>query len=190
MDRIIVLMGPSMVGKTTIAKNISNKLGVNKISTDTLCHNHTYHNDDEEEVIELFDDLRKYVIDANVKIVDIGSNTIENCGKKELDYLKKCLTIDGKEPIFYVLLPHENNNVSFSFLSLIAKKLHIHQKEVIDSLKESLTTDSFTYLKPKVIYTLKDYKKPLIFTTNSYYKHLENLSNNLIKDISLIKKQK
>lgn len=180
MDNLIVFIGPSMVGKTTLANNLRDRLGLNKISTDVLCHMHNYH---PEDSIELFDDLRKYVLEEKVKIVDIGSNTIESCTKEEIDYLINSLTFNGLQPKFYLILPHENKNVSYSFLANMAKTLKVNSKEVLYSVKESLTTENFKLLNPETIYTLKNYKLPLFNKSKNYKKHLDNISKDLIESI-------
>jgi len=186
MKGLIVFIGPSMVGKTTFARNISDNLGVKKISTDTLCHHHNYH---PEDSIELFDDLRKYILEENVSIVDIGSNTIESCTKEEIEYLVKSLSIDGNLPNFYLLLPHKNNNISFTFLSSMAKTLKVYDKNVINSISESLTTENFKSLNPKIIYTLENYKQPLFNKSKNYKKHLDKLSKSLIESIKFSSSQ-
>ena len=84
-------------------------------------------------------------------------------------------------------MPTKDNNLNLSFLSIVAKKIHVYDDRVINSIKESLESESFYYLKPKIIYTLKNYNKPIIFTTKSYQEHLKNISNELTKEIRLLK---
>lgn len=191
MDRIIVFIGPSLVGKTTVSKRLSICLKTNKISTDTLCLHHTYHQDDPEESIELFDDLKRYIDQNNVRIVDIGSNTIESCSHKELDYLKKVLTINEKEPAFYLLLPSQNDDISFQYLSKVAKKLYGNNPEIQLSLKTSLSSPAYKYLNPTIIHTLEGYKPPLLFQKNAYVSHLETrVSDTIINDFVIKKNLK
>ena len=173
MDRVVAFIGPSMVGKTTVAKRISLLTRESMVSTDALCLNHTYHTDDPEESIELFDDLKEYMTENNAKIVDIGANTIEMCGKRELDYLVKTLTINDKAPIFYLLLPSEDRNKSFEFLTKVSKKIYGSQPNIVTSIYGSLLSPAYRMLNPEIITTLKGYKKYLCTGKNSYVKHLE-----------------
>jgi adenylate kinase family enzyme len=173
MDRIVAFIGPSMVGKTTVAKRLSLLTREKVISTDSLCLNHTYHIDDPEESIELFDDLKEYIDSNGTKIVDIGANTIEMCGKRELDYLQKVLTINDKKPVFYLLLPSSDYNKSFDFLSKTSKKIYGTNPDIISSLSASLLSPVYSMLNPNIIITLKDYKKTLCSGRNTYTKHLE-----------------
>jgi len=188
MDRIIVFIGPSLVGKTTVSRRLALLLNQKKISTDSLCLNHTYHQDDPEETIELFDDLKEYIIQHNVRIVDIGANTIETCGAKELDYLKKVLTVEGNEPIFYLLLPSKDNNTSFQYLSKVGKKLYGERPDLQISIKQSLLASSYRYLNPTVFYTLEGYKQPIFSQKNAYVRHLElSITDKILHDFILKK---
>lgn len=181
MRGITVFIGPSMVGKTTIAKDISRALGEDKISTDVLCHNHTYY---KEDSIDLFDDLKDYMKWRKVTIVDIGSNTIESCTEEELKYLVDTLTINGVPPKFYLVLPHENKNISYGFLKGMAGLLKCGKHPaVLASLAQSLTTNNYKLLNPEIIYTLKGYKKPLFNRTKHYQNHLHKLSRDIIEDL-------
>jgi len=180
MKGLIVFIGPSMVGKTTFANNLRDNLRLNKISTDTLCHHHNYHN---EDAIELFDDLKNYVLKEKIDIVDIGSNTIENCSKTEIEYLIKSLTINDCPPKFYLLLPHQNSSISYSFLANMAKALKINTPEVLSSINETLTSHNLELLNPEIIYTIENYKQPLFNKSGNYKKHLDILSKQLIEKI-------
>ena len=184
MDRIVAFIGPSMVGKTTVAKRLAMLIGEKSISTDTLCSMHSYHTDSAEESIELFDDLRDYVLDNNVKIVDIGANTIEHCGSAELKYLKKSLTINGNEPVFYYLLPSKSPFRSYDFLSRTAKKIYGENKIIDTSLKSSLHTFAYVYLNATTIYTLENYKRGLCTKKNTYKTHLEwTVTDTVLNDL-------
>ena len=65
---------------------------------------------------------------------------------KELDYLKKVLTINEKEPAFYLLLPSQNDDISFQYLSKVAKKLYGNNPEIQLSLKTSLLSKKLSIL--------------------------------------------
>ena len=188
MNRVVAFIGPSLVGKTTVAKRIAYLRGEKIVSTDSLCMHHTYHNDDPNESIELFDDLREYMDANNIRIVDIGSNTIENCSMKELDYLKKVLTVNGNEPIFYLLLPSENKDISHEFLSTMAKKLYKNQPDIQKSIELSLLTSAYEYLSPRVVHTLQGYKKTLFSGRNSYSQHLEWFVSDVVLNDLIINK--
>ena len=135
MDRIVAFVGPSMVGKSTVSKRLAMLLNQKSVSTDSICLTHSYHADNAEESIELFDDLRDYIRENNIKIVDIGANTIEHCGPTELRYLKKVLTINGNDPIFYYLVPSKSTFKSYEFLSKTAKKIYGENKIIESSLR-------------------------------------------------------
>ena len=182
-ENIIVFMGPTLVGKSTIAKRLALLLNENFVNTDTLCLNHSYHEDD---AIELFDDLKDYVNAKQAKVIEIGSNTIETCTKEELDYLIKVLTINGKLPTFYLVLPHKNNNASFKFLYNMAKSLDLHKdSSVIDSLNDSLTTPCLNYLNPTIIETLADFKQPSLNKLKRYPKHLEKIAKDIYLSLQI-----
>ena len=179
LEKIIAFIGPSMVGKTTVSTMLAHKLNEQKISSDTFCKLHTYHSDTPEETLELFDHIQN----NNVRIVDIGSNTIEDCSDDELKYIINSLTINGNPPEFYLLLPSKDLYKSYTFLEKTAKKLSINTPEVITSIRESLTCDNFKKLQHTTIYTLDNYKKPILAsTTTSYKNHLNSIANKISEE--------
>jgi len=190
LDKIIAFIGPSMVGKTTISKELAYDLNEEKISTDTFCKLHTYHSDTPEETLELFDHLKEYIYKNNVRIVDIGSNTIEDCTDDELKYIENALTINGNSPDFYLLLPTKDIYESYTFLEKSAKRLSYNTPEVLRSIRESLKCESFKKLRPTTIYTLDDYKKPFFkSTTTSYQNHLKTIANFISQQYKVTEKQ-
>lgn len=190
LDKIIAFIGPSMVGKTTISKTLAYYLNEEKISSDTFCRLHTYHSDTPEETLELFDHLKEYIQKNNVRIVDIGGNTIEDCSDNELKYIIKTLTINGNPPDFYLLLPSKDKYESYNFLVKTAKKLSCHTPELINSIQESLTCNNFQKLKPTTIYTLNDYKKPFFMSsTQSYKNHLNMIAKSIAQKYIISEKQ-
>jgi len=189
LDKIIAFIGPSMVGKTTISKALAYNLNEEKISTDTFCKLHTYHSDSSEETLELFDHLKEYIQKNNVRIVDIGSNTIEDCSDDELKYIEKTLTINGNPPDFYLLLPSKDLYESYIFLEKTSKKLSYYTPEVLRSVRVSLKCKSFQKLRPTTIYTLEDYKKPFFkSSTTTYQNHLKNIAKSIAEQYKVSEK--
>ncbi len=182
LNRIIVFIGPTMVGKTTVSKNLALKLGVEKFSTDSLCAYHRYYEGHAEE-INLFTEIKEWVLKNNIKILDIGGNTIEHCNDETLKFLVDALTINGNPPVFYLLRPTKSFSSSYKFLQSVAIKIHNYNNHVLQIISEGLANKVYHKLNPKVIYTLNSLNPSLAFSTKAYCKNLIKISETLAEEI-------
>lgn len=189
----IVFVGASFVGKTTISKEVARRLGKNYISTDALCHNHTYHEGEQREFI---DDLKDWMDnglrlgDADCHIIDVGSNTILDYSDEDLDYFKKAI---GEDAIIYHLRPFHDAQKSFDFLIREFKAAdktmrdgNVRFEMVAQSLCYDLTTKVYPKLATKTIYTAENLTRKRLFRSQERKDYLEQLgfiSQTIVKEL-------
>ena len=108
----IILIGPPTVGKSTVAEEISKKLGIEYVKLDKLQEDFGHGDGKEFELVKLVtsEDFEKY---ETPSILDFGGGHVYNDGVKELleEY-----------PNVILLMPSLNDQKSKDFLRFSAKK--------------------------------------------------------------------
>ena len=91
--------------------------------------------------MEVFDELKNRIDETGARVVELGTNVIEGCSQKELDHLKKVLTVNEQDPVFYLILPSHDFKKKYNFLYNKPLFLRFFLKSVLilESIFPSLT---------------------------------------------------
>ena len=181
LDRLIILVGPTLVGKTAIAKNLASILGVEQINTEGLCEGYNYI--DKEDGEALIKTMKKWIESRNISILDLSGNVAELCLRETVEDMYNKLTINNNPPEIYMILPDKNKDKSLSFLVSMAKKLKMDEDSILRDVVQSLMTPNFNNLKVNPVYTLSGVKFPKLMSKSSYLSHLNTVSENLAEEI-------
>lgn len=174
MNKIIALLGPELIGKSTVADRIAEYTSEKVIRTKDFSYAYPFYTCAPEESMEIFDQLKTQIDETGARIIEIETNIIEACSQKELDYLKKILTVEGNEPSFYLLLPSEDFGKSYRFLFGICNKTYGFVPGLMTHVTTSLVNPAYNMLEPKKLYTLDGYKKPLFNAQGAYIRNLDH----------------
>ncbi len=108
---IILLIGPSGVGKSTVAKTLEEKLGLKRVSFDSLLIYHGLYDLTNNDIIEFLDQT----IYDGYNLIDIGGNTLTDFTVTEQKKLIETLDKHGDYSIYY-LKPYKDDKKSLKFL--------------------------------------------------------------------------
>ena len=108
---IILLIGPSGVGKSTVAKTLEEKLGLKRVSFDSLLIYHGLYDLTNNDIIEFLDQT----IYDGYNLIDIGGNTLTDFTVTEQKRLIETLDKHGDYSIYY-LKPYKDDKKSLKFL--------------------------------------------------------------------------
>ena len=108
---IILLIGPSDVGKSTVAKTLEEKLGLKRVSFDSLLIYHGLYDLTNNDIIEFLDQT----IYDGYNLIDIGGNTLTDFTVTEQKKLIETLDKHGDYSIYY-LKPYKDDKKSLKFL--------------------------------------------------------------------------
>lgn len=108
---IILLIGPSGVGKSTVAKTLEEKLGLKRVSFDSLLVYHGLYDLTNNDIIEF---LEQTIYDG-YNLIDIGGNTLTDFTVTEQKRLIETLDKHGDYSIYY-LKPYKDDKKSLKFL--------------------------------------------------------------------------
>ena len=108
---IILLIGPSDVGKSTVAKTLEEKLGLKRVSFDSLLVYHGLYDLTNNDIIEF---LEQTIYDE-YNLIDIGGNTLTDFTVTEQKRLIETLDKHGDYSIYY-LKPYKDDKKSLKFL--------------------------------------------------------------------------
>ena len=108
---IILLIGPSDVGKSTVAKTLEEKLGLKRVSFDSLLVYHGLYDLTNNDIIEF---LEQTIYDE-YNLIDIGGNTLTDFTVIEQKRLIETLDKHGDYSIYY-LKPYKDDKKSLKFL--------------------------------------------------------------------------
>lgn len=108
---IILLIGPSDVGKSTVAKTLEEKLGLKRVSFDSLLVYHGLYDLTNNDIIEF---LEQTIYDG-YNLIDIGGNTLTDFTVTEQKRLIETLDKHGDYSIYY-LKPYKDDKKSLKFL--------------------------------------------------------------------------
>ena len=108
---IILLIGPSGVGKSTVAKTLEEKLGLKRVSFDSLLVYHGLYDLTNNDIIEFLDQT----IYDGYNLIDIGGNTLTDFTVTEQKKLIETLDKHGDYSIYY-LKPYKDDKKSLKFL--------------------------------------------------------------------------
>lgn len=108
---IILLIGPSDVGKSTVAKTLEEKLGLKRVSFDSLLVYHGLYDLTNNDIIEF---LEQTIYDG-YNLIDIGGNTLTDFTVIEQKRLIETLDKHGDYSIYY-LKPYKDDKKSLKFL--------------------------------------------------------------------------
>lgn len=108
---IILLIGPSGVGKSTVAKTLEEKLGLKRVSFDSLLIYHGLYDLTNNDIIEF---LEQTIYDG-YNLIDIGGNTLTDFTVTEQKKLIETLDKHGDYSIYY-LKPYKDDKKSLKFL--------------------------------------------------------------------------
>lgn len=108
---IILLIGPSDVGKSTVAKTLEEKLGLKRVSFDSLLVYHGLYDLTNNDIIEFLDQT----IYDGYNLIDIGGNTLTDFTVTEQKKLIETLDKHGDYSIYY-LKPYKDDKKSLKFL--------------------------------------------------------------------------
>lgn len=170
---IILLIGPSGVGKSSVAKTLEKELGLKNISFDSVLSYHGLCDLTNNDVIEFVEQ----VIEDGYNLIDIGGNTLTDFSVTDRERLYKVLEKYGDYSIFY-LKPYKDDKKSLKFLYKMTLSTFNNPKEkarfkkiMADDIAcsyvyENLKTDPTIYtaeIKNETFKTVKfkDYKKYL-----------------------------
>ena len=138
MNKIIVFIGPNYVGKTYLTKALARRLDVNYASSNNSFLNKEY---SASSATNDIDNLRTYVIDNDVKIIDFNTN-IENFDDDDLAYLKNSFLKNDITLVFVYLQPFENKVLSYYALSRFANPQNDAQRaKILNSLNSGVYED-------------------------------------------------
>ena len=185
---IIIFIGPSYSGKSTISKHISQRLSLSRLNFDSLLHNHNVYDGDEDELLDMLEES----IQEGYKIIDIGGNTLTTLSKEQIERFKQ---IVGETAIIYHIRPLENSKLSYKFLcSRVDKENSNNQTYVIQQknvIKKDCESDIYYRLQTHpTILTLDNIKSNFIKThlykfisDKTYLELLHDISSNLLQDV-------
>ena len=108
---IILLIGPSDVGKSTVAKTLEEKLGLKRVSFDSLLVYLGLYDLTNNDIIEF---LEQTIYDG-YNLIDIGGNTLTDFTVTEQKRLIETLDKHGDYSIYY-LKPYKDDKKSLKFL--------------------------------------------------------------------------
>ena len=108
---IILLIGPSGVGKSTVAKTLEEKLGLKRVSFDSLLVYLGLYDLTNNDIIEF---LEQTIYDE-YNLIDIGGNTLTDFTVTEQKRLIETLDKHGDYSIYY-LKPYKDDKKSLKFL--------------------------------------------------------------------------
>ena len=108
---IILLIGPSGVGKSTVAKTLEEKLGLKRVSFDSLLVYLGLYDLTNNDIIEF---LEQTIYDG-YNLIDIGGNTLTDFTVTEQKRLIETLDKHGDYSIYY-LKPYKDDKKSLKFL--------------------------------------------------------------------------
>lgn len=108
---IILLIGPSDVGKSTVAKTLEEKLGLKRVSFDSLLVYLGLYDLTNNDIIEF---LEQTIYDE-YNLIDIGGNTLTDFTVTEQKRLIETLDKHGDYSIYY-LKPYKDDKKSLKFL--------------------------------------------------------------------------
>ena len=101
---IILLIGPSDVGKSTVAKTLEEKLGLKRVSFDSLLVYLWLYDLTNNDIIEFLEQT----IYGGYNLIDIGGNTLTDFTVTEQKRLIETLDKHGDYSIYY-LKPYKDD---------------------------------------------------------------------------------
>lgn len=174
MDKIIALIGPEFIGKGTVTKKLAEVIMQPAVSTREISDYHTLYTCEPEESMEIFDVLKSKIDETGARIVEIETNLIEGCGPKELEYLKKILTVNENEPSFYLVLPSHDFSKNNKVVTDLYSRAYGPVRGMMVHVSTALYNPAYDMLNPTRLYAMDGFRKPLFHADQAYTKYLDH----------------
>lgn len=195
IDKKIIFIGHSFVGKSAISSIVANKLNLKRLNFDSLLKYHKIYEGEEDELL----DMLEREMQGQYDIIDIGGNTIINLSETQLNRLKNIIS----NSLVYYIRPMESDYISYKFLSSRVDKDKINKQNMIrhyiqtkafmnyqkSIIKKDFKDDVYDAIKTQpTIYTISKDRKlinlmSMFMSNKAYYEKLQNVAYSIIESV-------